>query len=151
MSFIFRPANKEDLSEMRFIADADSRIPLDYDPSYQFSESSIDSRLDYYKQLASDDFFEVVTTNGSLIAFHIVKKIPYPPNFLVGNIISLWVHPDFRSKGLASELKNRAEKWAKKNGMIFMQTNVHKNNSRMLKMNQSNGYETEYFHLRKRL
>ncbi|MGE3610363.1 MAG: GNAT family N-acetyltransferase [Bacteriovoracaceae bacterium] len=66
-------------------------------------------------------------------------------------LISLWVHPDFRGRGLAAELKRKAEKWAKNIGMIFMQTNVHKNNSRMLQLNQSNGYVTEYFHLRKRL
>lgn len=151
MNVAFRPVNMNDAKEVRFIAEADARIPLEYDSSHTFAESSIDARLDYYNQLATDDFFEVAIADKSVVAFHIVKKIPYPPNFHVGSIISLWVHPDYRNKGLAAQLKTRAEQWAKDRGMIFMQTNVHKSNSRMLAMNQSNGYETVYINLRKKL
>lgn len=151
MSLTFRPVNKEDMSEMRFIAEADSRIPVEYDSTYIFSESSIDSRLEFYRQLSNDDFFEVVALDDAIVAFHIVKKTPYPPNFHIGNIITLWVHPDYRGKSLAAQLKTRAETWAKKSGMIFIQTNVHKNNKRMLKMNESNGYEDVYISMRKRL
>lgn len=151
MSFVFRTANKDDLNEMRFIAEVDSRIPLEYDSAYTFAESSIYSRLDYYKQLTSDDFFEVVLSENLVVGFHIVKKIPYPPNFHVGSIISLWVQPEHRGQGLAALMKSNAEKWARASGMIFMQTNVHKNNKRMLDINQSNGYEPTYLNLRKKL
>jgi hypothetical protein len=58
---------------------------------------------------------------------------------MIGNIITLWVQPNFRNQGLAPGLKSRAEDWAKKGRMIFMQTNVHKDNKRMLKINESNG------------
>lgn len=152
MDLIFRSVNFDNIPELRFIADADSRIPLEYDATYTLDESSIDSRFEFYKEkISTDDFFEVVEDTQSIVAFHIVKKIPYPPNFFVGNIISLWVHPDYRKRGLAAQLKSRAEKWAKQVGMIFMQTNVHKYNSRMLKMNEANGYEPTYINLRKKL
>jgi GNAT superfamily N-acetyltransferase len=151
MSFIFRSVDKDNLSELRLIAEADSRIPLEFDPTCMFAESSIDARLEFYGQLTDDDFFEVATIEGSVVAFHIVKKTPYPPNLSIGNIISLWVLPAFRGKGLASELKKRGEEWAKKNGMVFIQTSVHKNNSRMLSINMAYAYEQAYINLRKQL
>lgn len=151
MTYQFRAVNKNDLWEMRFIAEADSRIPLEFDPNYQFETSSIDARLDYYHKLKDDDFFQVVAFEGKIIGFHIVGKIPYPPNFQVGNIVTLWIAPEFRSQGLAAQLKQQAEAWAQTQGLIFLQTNVHKNNTRMLEMNSQNGYDVAYLHLRKRL
>lgn len=152
MNLVYRPVNNDDINELRFIAEADSRIPLECDPSYTFNDSSIHTRLEFYKdKISNEDFFEVVADSDSIVAFHIVKKTPYPPNFFIGNIISLWVHPNYRKQGLAAQLKSRAESWSKQDGMIFMQTNVHKDNSRMLKMNEDNGYEATYINLRKRL
>jgi len=151
MSLIFRTVNKENIKEMRFIAETDSRIPVEYDPTYIFTESSIDTRLEFYQQLSDDDFFEVVSDGDEIVAFHIVKKIPYPPTFHVGNIITSWVHPDHRGQGLLSKLKANAVSWAKKSEMIFMQTNVHKNNQRMLDINEKNGFESAYINMRKRL
>jgi GNAT superfamily N-acetyltransferase len=151
MSLIFRNVNKTDISELRFIGEADARIPLAYDPNYKFAETAIDTRLDYYSQLATDDFFEVVVNGDAVVAFHIVKKMPFPPNLQIGNIVSLWGHPDYRGQGMAAKLKTKAEEWGKKGGLAFMQTNVHKNNQRMLEMNQGNGYESAYILLRKKL
>ncbi|MFZ4715553.1 MAG: GNAT family N-acetyltransferase [Bacteriovoracaceae bacterium] len=151
MNFNFRVANKENLKEMKFIGEKDARIPLEYDSHFIFTEASIDSRLDFYKQLSDNDFFEVVTSDESIIAFHIVKKSPYPPNFQMATIISLWVDPQYRRLGLAAKLKSRAEKWAKDEGISFIQTGVHKNNARMLLINESNGYELTYYTLRKYL
>lgn len=147
----FRPVNKVDQQEMRIIAEADSRIPLEFDPIYKYSEASIDQRLEYYKQLKDDDFFEVIEHNGEVIGFHMVKKVVLPPNPAGGNVLSLWVHPDHRGKGLAAKMKTNAEAWARQAGLAFLQTNVHTNNKRMMKINQSNGYELAYINLRKTL
>jgi GNAT superfamily N-acetyltransferase len=149
--FHCRPVDKESIKEMRFIAEMDSRIPLEYDSTYIFDDSSIDFRLQYYSKLKPDDFFEVIEYNTSIVAFHIVSKFPYPPNFFAGNISTLWVHPDHRNKGLAKELKSKAETWAKDQKLIFIQTNVSVNNKRMLKINESNNYKPSFINMRKDL
>ena len=148
-SYLIRSVNKENLIEMRFIAEKDSQIPLEYDPLFIFNESSIDSRLEFYSKLKEDDFFEVVLINDLIIGFHIVMKISYPANLFSGNIITLWVHPDYRGKGIAKELKRRANGWAKSHNLYQIQTSVSKNNTRMLKINQLDGYEEVSVNLRK--
>lgn len=151
MSFTIRPVNKNNQQELLTIAEADARIPLEFDSSHPFDENSVNARLDYYQQLSENDFFEVATQQERIIGFHIVKKSPFPPSHTIANIISLWVHPDFRKQGIAKELKNRAEYWAKQGGMLWIQTHVHKSNARMLELNKSNGYEEIYISLRKTL
>lgn len=151
MDLTFRAVDKENIKEMRFIAEADSRIPAEYDTAYIFNESSIDARLEFYKQLSDDDFFEIVARGNEVIAFHIVKKTPYPPNIQIGNIVTSWVRPDHRGQGLLAQLKARAEAWAKKSELVFIQTNVHVKNSRMLEINERQGFEAAYICMRKRL
>lgn len=150
-NYTYRKPKKENIPEMRLIAQVDSRIPLEFDSRYEWSEASIQARLDYYKQISVDDFFEMVLDGDKMIGFHIVRKTSYPPNHYIGNIVSLWVHSDYRGQGIASELKKHAETWAKKLKLIFMQTSVHKNNKRMIEINEANGYETAYLNMRKRL
>ena len=137
--------------EMRFVAEADSRIPLEYDSHYTFTATSIDQRLKYYQEFKDEDFFEVALDRDRVVGFHAVHIIPYPPDLKAGNIATLWVDPDYRKKGIASQLKARAEVWGRKNKLAFLQTNVHTNNKKMLAINQAAGFETAYIHLRKRL
>jgi GNAT superfamily N-acetyltransferase len=151
MELIFQHVDRTNIEELRFIAEADALIPLDYDPSYTFNQSSTPARLEFYKHLSPDDFFQVVKHGDAIIAFHIVQKIPYPPDLMAGNIVSLWVHPEYRGKGLAAQLKSQAERWGKENKLLFLQTNVHLKNARMMKINQSNGFEPAYVLLRKKL
>lgn len=136
---------------MRLVAEADSRIPLAFDPAYQFNATSIDKRLEYYASYGDDDFFEVALEGETIVGFHAIRIIPYPPSFRAGNISTLWVAPSARATGIARHLKQLGEAWARKSGLIFLQTNVHVRNQRMLEINQDAGYETDYFHMRKRL
>ena len=138
-------------NETRFVAEADSRIPLEYDPDYTFTAASIDQRLKYYQAFKSEDFFEVALDGDRVVGFHAVHIIPYPPDLKVGNIATLWVDPDYSGKGIAAQLKARAEIWGREHKLAFLQTNVHTNNKKMLAINQAAGFETAYIHLRKRL
>lgn len=147
----FRPIDFSSESEMRFVAEADSRIPLEYDAHYQFTDTSIDQRLKYYKEFKADDFFDVALDGKRVVGFHAVHIIPYPPELRVGNIVTLWVDPAYRRKGIASTLKARAEIWGREHQLAFLQTNVHTNNKTMLAINQAAGFETAYINLRKRL
>jgi GNAT superfamily N-acetyltransferase len=149
MEILYRRVNYENLCELKLMAEADARIPLAYDPSYIFAEASISARLDYYKELAEDDFFEVAAMESAVVGFHIIRRTAYPPNLYVGSVISLWVHPEFRRKGIAGNLKVRGEHWARSKSLMFLQTHVHVENKRMLEVNRSNGYEVADLNLRK--
>ncbi len=145
----FRPINRSDAQEMAFIARADSRIPLDYDETYHWTEASITNRLDYYQTMAEDDFFDVAEFDGKIVAFHLLKVVTHPPDWKVGNIATLWVDPAHRGQGIAAEIKRRGEEWARQKGLKFIQTNVHVKNERMLRLNREQGFEHVYAHLRK--
>ncbi len=151
MDVFYRRVNYENLCELKLIAEADARIPLSYDPRYIFAEASITARLVFYKELTEDDFFEVAETGNAVVGFHVIRRIPYPPNLYVGSVISLWVHPEFRLQGIARNLKVRGEHWARSKGLVFLQTHVHVDNMRMLEVNRTNGYEVAYLNLRKPL
>lgn len=147
----FRRADFSNVAEMRFIAEADSRIPLAYDSHYTFTSSSVEQRLKYYQEFKADDFFEVALDGSRVVGFHAIHVIPYPPDLKVGNIATLWVDPALRRRGIASQLKARAEAWGREHKLAFLQTSVHTNNKTMLAINQAAGFETAYINLRKRL
>jgi GNAT superfamily N-acetyltransferase len=147
----FRRADLMSEAEMNFIAEMDSRIPLEYDSSYKFSESSIPERREYYEKFTAEDFFEVAVMDGKVVGFHLAHIIPYPGDVFIGNVATLWVDPACRGQGIAGELKARAEAWGREHRLVFLQTNVHRNNQRMLAINESLGFEVSYLNLRKRL
>lgn len=128
----------------------DSKIPLEYDSKYIWSEKAISLKVEQYKkQLTRDDFFEVVEHNNKIIGFHILKKVPYPPDIYAAAIFTLWVDPLFRGKKVSKELKLRGENWAKNNECKFILTNVHPSNIHMLSQNKSLGFEIVGYGLRK--
>lgn len=147
----YRRANFNSESELQFLAEMDSRIPLEFDPLYQWNEKNIQQRLEHYKRTKEDDFFGVAIFQGKIVGFHALNIIPYPPALRIATISTLWVDPGFRKQGIARALKLQAEAWAKKQELAFIQTNVHKDNSKMLSLNNSMGFETSYFTMRKRL
>jgi ribosomal protein S18 acetylase RimI-like enzyme len=67
------------------------------------------------------------------------------------HIHGLWVHPDYRKRGIAKDLKARGEAWAKKMGCKFMDTNVRVGNEPMKSLNESLGYEVARLNYRKNL
>lgn len=151
MAISYRRIDLGNEAEKRFVAEADSRIPLEYDSHYSFGPSSIDQRIKYYLDFKEDDFFDVALDGSRVVGFHAVHIIPYPPDVKIGNIATLWVDPAFRQQGIASQLKSRAEMWGREKKLVFLQTNVHTNNKKMLAINQAAGFETAYINLRKRL
>ena len=103
------------------------------------------------QQILRHDFFEVAIESSKIVGFHIVKKVPYPPNLFAGMIMTLWVDSNLRGKGIGSHLKKRAENWAKKENLFYFQTNVHPSNSQMLSINKKSGFEITQFILRKKI
>lgn len=138
---------------MIFVAEADSRIPLEFDPTLLWNPDSIAHRLDWYhKNIGEPDFFEVALENSQkIVGFHIIRRIPFPPNLFAGTIVSLWVDPAVRGRGIARALKMRGEDWARSIGLDNLQTAVHRNNQTMLKINQKSGFLETQILMRKYL
>lgn len=67
------------------------------------------------------------------------------------HIHGLWVHDDYRNKGLGKELKSLGEAWAKKMGCNFMDSNVRAKNEKMISLNESLGYRVARINFRKQL
>lgn len=151
MKIEYRKVNSHDTVEMNFIAEQDSKIPLEYDSDYKWNEKSVGDRLDYFKRMKPDDFFEVAVVENKIVGFHLVYKFPYPPDLQAGMIATLWVDQGLRGKGIGSELKRRGEIWARENKLSFLQTGVHVNNSKMMEINEKNGFEIISYDLRKKL
>jgi ribosomal protein S18 acetylase RimI-like enzyme len=134
--------------EFQFVAEIDSRIPIEYDPHFQWVEANIQKRISDYHLLKKTDFFHVAILNKEIIGFHIIKENDYL-NHTMGNVVSLWVAPNHRRKGIAKKLKELGEEWGKKRKVKFIQTAVHFNNTAMNEMNKKMGYEKTYELLRK--
>jgi ribosomal protein S18 acetylase RimI-like enzyme len=63
----------------------------------------------------------------------------------------LWISPEFRKKGIATELKKKIEKIAIDRGVKKIRTNVYSSNKTMLDLNLKLGYEITRYDLEKKL
>lgn len=148
----YRDVWRTDEAELRFIANHDSRVPLEYDPEYRVTEKSIQDRIDFYKRaIKPSDFFGAAVFENRVVGFHIVLKRPHPPDLFAGDIVTLWTDPDFRGQGIATELKKRGELWASASGITYLFTGVHPQNAAMLAINKREGFVTDQINLRKKI
>ncbi len=136
--------------ELQFIAEIDSRIPLEFDTHFHWTEAHVQKRLADYKILKTTDFFQVAISDGKIVGFHIIKEAEYGSSTM-GNVVTLWTDPNFRKQGIATKLKDLGTEWAKKRKVKFIQTAVHVNNKAMLDLNKKMNFEDSYRLLRKYL
>jgi ribosomal protein S18 acetylase RimI-like enzyme len=66
-------------------------------------------------------------------------------------LLEVFVDPRYRRQGLARELMDRAEQWAREKGAAEMWLNVGGGNTNALGLYRSQGYSVETMHLSKRL
>ena len=85
-----------------------------------------------------------------MIAAHFLQRMEIDKR-PAAHIHGLWVHPNYRGKGLAAKLKETGEAWARKIGCQFMDSNVRVENSKMISLNKEMGYEVARFNFRKQL
>ena len=72
-------------------------------------------------------------------------------NQLACHVHGLWIHSDYRKRGIAKELKRLGEEWAKHQACKFMDSNVRVTNKSMIALNESLGYEVARFNFRKKI
>lgn len=147
--YFFRRAQINDDKEIKFIAEIDNTIPAKFDSDFIVTDKMNEDRVKFLKSCKDEDFFEVVLdSKKNIVAFHLVKKIPYFDRF-AGRIDTLWVSPAHRMNGLALSLKQRAEKWALTQDLDHLHTWTHSDNKRMISLNKKIGYRIVNYKMRK--
>ncbi len=54
----YRPVNRQDLTELRALAEIDSKIPAEFEPGFRWNKDSVQARLELFTtQLDANDFF----------------------------------------------------------------------------------------------
>lgn len=147
----YRRADLANKIEIEFIARADIEIPALFDADFSTDEKAFQDELKRFEKLMDEDFFDVaVAENNKIVGFHIIKKSPYFDRF-AGCIYTLWVSPDYRRKGIATELKRRGEAWAKTSNLDHIYTWVHVDNIKMLNLNGELGYKKTHHKMIKKI
>ena len=87
---------------------------------------------------------------GRILGLHWLQY--HPDNEArTGEILSLWVHPDYRGKGIAKKMKKIGEQWLREMGAQKIRTKVHIENGRMLTINKKLGYAVAVIGMEKHL
>jgi GNAT superfamily N-acetyltransferase len=156
MEIYYRPVNLSDPEELNFIARMDSAIPAAFDSDVVVNADSINGRLHYYSKLVPEDtHFEaaVILENKTerVVGFHLVTKTRHTKELFAGAVNTLWVDPAFRNCGIATQLKNRGEAWARLEKLDHLHTMVSVKNDKMLALNEKLGFELVNYKLKKKL
>lgn len=148
----YRRINLKDDHDLSFIAKIDVTIPAKYDSDFLVNDETIQKQFQNLKDKFSEgDFFDVAEdNNNNIVGYHLVKKVAYFEKF-AGSIYTLWVSADYRNQGIATELKKRAEVWAQENNLDHILTWVHSDNSKMISLNKSLGYNIVNFKMKKNI
>lgn len=151
MKIKFRRIDFKNLDELNFIAKIDVGIPAKFDGDFSIDQEAVEKMLQALCKFTDNDFCEVaVDPKNEIIAYHIIKKMPYMNRF-AGSVHTLWVAPEYRNQGLATQIKKRGEKWAKENNLDHIYTWVHVDNLKMQNLNQELGYEIVNYKMKKKL
>lgn len=156
-NFIFRPLNAFDDSEVDQVLTIDNHIPAAWGTPLIDIEGRVASTKKKLQEKGIDKiFFELVFSEEKsavpmLCGFHWVELDKDHNDQLIGRIKTLWVHPDFRQKGLGQKLKLKAESWAKERGALRISTQVHSQNKTMLRLNAALGFTPTFITFEKEL
>jgi RimJ/RimL family protein N-acetyltransferase len=147
---IFRSVKDLDGATVRRIVLIDNSIPSEFDSSWQPTEEDHQARIKQITSMPVTDFFKVVFLKGEIVGFHGISQGKGPKKNL-GMINTLWVHPNLRNRGLCKTLKLMGIEWAEDQKLEYLQTSVHSNNARMMKINLGSGFEPYAVTLRYKL
>ncbi len=142
MEISYRSVDLNNLKEMEEIAAIDMTIPAKFDSFFTVNKKTISERLDQLLKFKNDDFFEVaLSPSGKIIAYHALTQFKTPHGLMAADVHTLWVDPEFRLKGIARTLKAKGEAWAKAHKLHHISTFVSAKNTKMLSINEKNGFE----------
>lgn len=134
--------------EILKIAKIDIQIPMLHDVTFKGDEADLQYEIEMFTKLSANDFFKVVYLDSRIIGFHVIRKHKTRPT---AQIMTLWVHEDYRGQGIAKRLKDMGLMWAREQKIEYINTSVNYTNPRMLEINKAQGYEPFSVNLRMKL
>lgn len=151
MEFEYRRMNTADPVEILSIAERDILIPTLFDPDLQPTPTMLSDRVESLGKMRSEDFaYVAVDSSGHVVGFHLIRKDTFFGR-PVGNVSTLWVDPDHRRKGVAKNLKLRAERWGREQGLYCLYTHTFARNEPTVDLNKKLGFEIISYRLQKKL
>ena len=151
---LFRELNYADRNEVSQFQNLFWNVPASLGDEYiskrtpEFIEACIDKAISTENE--KNTFSGLALAQGKIVGIHLLRKFEELDSIGV-HIANLWVDEKHRGKGIARELKERGEFWAKAIGAEFLNTNVLPDNEVMLAVNKAYGFKPYKINMRKRL
>lgn len=156
MTIEFREINIEDFEEVKMLVITHEYSWRDSDPE-SFIARSDEKRNEVTKWYMRDfkkensNNFGFVALEGSVMVGSHLLEIWKIDGVRACHIHGLWVHENYRGRGIAHKLKKMGEDWAKKKNCVLMDSNVKVTNESMIALNKKMGYEIARFNFRKKI
>jgi ribosomal protein S18 acetylase RimI-like enzyme len=80
-------------------------------------------------------------TEANDLLFRFIDESILPPDGRFCEVFQLWVHPDYRRRGLASEMKRVCEAETRQRGIQLIYTHTRERNANVVMLNRKLGYE----------
>ena len=87
------------------------------------------------------DLFHEAGNEANRFLLRFLDKTIFPEDGRFCEVFNLWVHSDYRRKGLASSLKRSIEDEARRRGMSMVYTHTESANRHVIDLNLKLGYE----------
>ncbi len=138
-----RTLNKDEHNYIKQIANIHETLLSQAESNYKCTKLSIALR---YEMICSrlehtNDKIYIYENEGQLIAF-IWGYFSNEKSMV--NIELLYVEPQFRKLGIATQLKIALEKWAKTMNAKRISSTIHKSNLPMISLNKDLGYQVSH-------
>lgn len=151
LNYLIKPVDTGNHDEVQFICRQHLTIPEIWILNYSFTEQELQEEVQRFKD--SDCKGELICLTakaGEQIIGYIWAEKSVRDRDLV-TIMSLWTAPEFRSKGIATALKQELDRVAQKHGFKKIRTSVYAPNQKMLDLNLKLGYQIVRYTLEKKL
>jgi GNAT superfamily N-acetyltransferase len=141
-----------DAKALRKVAEIHQRAPLAWNPAFNVREEEIAGTEREIREagVAGAQQIFLAWIGPEIIGMHWVG-IEEKHGQACLHLRSLWVHEEFRGRGIARTLKQKGEVWGKSRGAGFVFTEVFYANKYMIEYNLKLGFEARQVEMHKRL
>lgn len=140
MSLLIQELNLNNSQDVDFIVHRHLEIQKQWKKDYFLTQDDVINEKNKLLENKNNCLNLVILFQNQIIAFHrIIKKLEHQT--VIAQIVSSWVDPEFRGRGLLFELKKISLEWSIQSGAQVVRSRVHKTNTRMLNLNIKMDYQ----------
>ncbi|MBS9437958.1 GNAT family N-acetyltransferase [Photorhabdus noenieputensis] len=137
--FIFREVNVEDANNLIvFFNDLDNTSEfMLLEPEER--KTSVEEQTNIIKGFGKDRQMLICEDSKNIVGFIVISRGVFNRNRHLGSIV-LGVKKEYRNKGIARTLLNKAQDWSRKNGISRLELTVAIKNTLAIKLYLSSGF-----------